>query len=53
MDDFEQEQERHRRRIMLMRMAGDTSRMEFRSNMLMALAIFLGVVAFILAGVNW
>ncbi len=53
MDDFEQEQERHRRRVMLMRMAGETNRMEFRSHMLMALAVFLGVVAVILMGVGW
>ncbi len=46
------EQERHERRIMLMRMAGDTNRMEFRSHVLMALAVFLGVVAFILMGVS-
>jgi hypothetical protein len=48
MDDFEYEQERHRRRIMLMRMAGDTNQMERRRDIMIVLAIslFIGAVLF-------
>lgn len=48
-DDFDLEQERHQRRIMLMRMQGETNRMELRQGIMLAVSVFLGVLAIFLS----
>ena len=47
-DRFDIEQERHRRRLMLMRMQGDTNRLERRMHIMWAVAAVLGGLALIL-----
>ena len=49
MTDFDEMQERHRRRIALMRAMGETNRMETRMHILMALAGMLAAVALVLS----
>jgi hypothetical protein len=41
------EQERHDRRMMLMRMQGETNRIETRNHIMMVFAIVLGIIAII------
>jgi hypothetical protein len=40
---------RHARRLQLMRMQGETNRMEARNHMLIAVAVVLGLLAFALS----
>ncbi len=43
------EQERHKRRMMLMQMMGETNRMEQRSHILMAIAGLLAMISAMIA----
>jgi len=45
-------QERHRRRVMLMRELGKTNRMEARMHVLWIVAAVLGVIAFVMMGLS-
>lgn len=44
-DDFEFEQERHRRRVRLMQLQGETNRLETRAMILIPLAGILAIIA--------
>jgi hypothetical protein len=50
--DREWEQERHQRRMMLMRMQGETNRLETRVHRLWFVAVVLGFIALVLAFVT-
>jgi len=47
MDDFELQQERHRRQLMLMRMQGETNRMDTRVLILRAIAVGLLIIGIV------
>lgn len=51
-NDLEYERERQRRRVALMRMQGDTNRMEARMHFFWALAAVLGGLALILVAMS-